>query len=59
MGALVRQNSNVAKNLAPASLDVLTRAIQIENGQNLLQSSAETPNLIKHQINVTDFKINT
>ena len=54
-----RQGSNVAQNTAPDKLDVLTRAFQIDNGPNLLQASAETANLIKHQNKVTDLKHNT
>ena len=50
MSALEKQYTDVAKKIAPAEFDVLTRAIQINNGQILLQASADVFNLIKDQI---------
>ena len=50
MSALEKQYTDVAKKLALAEFDVLTRAIQINNGPILLQASADGFNLIKDQI---------
>ena len=50
MSALEKQYTDVAKKLAPAEFDVLTRAIQINNGPILLQASADVFNLIKDRI---------
>ena len=49
MGALIRQNSDVAKKLAPAEFDVLTRAIQIIMGK-FNTSVRRKVDLIKDQI---------